>query len=908
MRVPTRIISLWRSLFRQKQLEQDLNDELHSYLEEEIDRKIRAGASPESARRDALLEFGGMEQAKDACRDVRRMRWREILWHDFRYGLRTLHRDRSVTVIALLSLALGIGANTLVFSFMSSQIFRPLPYPELDQLVMVRSVGRNDPGRTGSLNRSNCAALQNATKVFEAFGCFTDSSWSSAGVESSGGQPAERLQGQRFTAGVPQALSISPLIGRWFTEADEQEGADLVILISHGLWQRRFGGTSDILGKTLRLDGEVATIIGVVPADFEFINSNAEYWFPFRSPAVGLRSSARIANGIGRLKPGLDIAAAKPMMDAVARSLEEQFPDLYKEWTFSLRPINDVYLEPVYFTAMLALQGAVVFVLLIACANVAGLLLAQALARQRELAVRAALGSGRWRLLRQALMHSILLTCLGGVLGMAAGTAGAQALRNALPDRLPRAVSSQELDMTVALFTLGVSLVCGLFVGIIPAIQISRAQPLDVLRESNRSATAGVSRQRLRSVFVVVQIALAFVLLIGAGVMFNSLLRLDRSPLGFDPDNLLTAGVQMPERQFRRPTDILTTSGALEMRIDPRAQFVAEQIRQNLAAVRGVASASAIAINPPLSGAITMPIRIDSVESEEPQRAQFLPVMPDYFATLQVRIVSGREFGVQDTAAALPVAVINETMARRYWPHETALGKLVQVDSPLLPNEPMRVIIGVVTDVMQYVGQQDRPQLYLPFGQLPLIHDERLSNDLRNLTFVLRTPQFVPEMASEIAAAVNRADSSQAVSSVRTMRATVYGKERQRIYVALVSSFATIAVLLAVVGVYGVMSQVVRQRTNEIGIRMALGANVSNVRRLVIRQGSVLIGAGLIIGTLGAISVTRILRGALFGIAETDVPAFLAASIALGGIAFLACYLPARRASRIDPMSALHHE
>jgi putative ABC transport system permease protein len=908
MQVRSKIISAWRNLFQRRRIEGDLNDELRVYLEEQIERKVRSGQSPEKARREALIEFGGLEQVKDACRDVRRLRWSDGVSQDVRYALRTLFRHRGITIISLVSLALGIGVNTLVFSFFSTLLIRPLPYPESDRLVVVRSILRGNPQQKASLSRSDCAVLRADTSAFENFGCDTGDAWSSVAGTRPGDVAPERLPGQRFTAGLARALSRPPLVGRWFTDAEEQEAADPVVVISYGLWQRRFGGAPDVLGKALRIDGAAATIIGVMSDEFEFMESNADYWVPFRNPPAGLRTTARVLSGIARLKPGTDIRAAQAAMEAFSLHLEEQSPELNKGRAFVLTPLRDVYVSSEYRDAALIPGGAVAFVLMIACANVSGLLLAQGATQHKELSVRAALGSGRWRIIRQALTHSILLGALGGVLGLATGWAGMEFVRKSLPSGLPHALYSLHLDGFVLTFTVFIALVSGVIAGVVPALQISRIQPLDVLKETSQSATAGVSRQRLRSVFVVIQIALAFVLLVGAGLMINGLLRASSAPLGFDPDDLLTVEIQLPDNKFRQPTNKVLASGGLEMRIDPLVQLTTERIRRNLAAIPGVTIASAIAIHPPLGGALNMPIRLDGRQFQEQLRAQFIPITPDYFRTLQMPVTQGREFETLDTTGSVPVALINETMARRYWPNQSPLGERVQVDTVLLPNEPPRQIVGVVSDVMQYSGQEDRPQVYLPFNQLPLIHDERLSNDLRNITFIVRTSQPMSQIAGHLAGAVTEADSSQAVSRIRTMRDTAFAKEVRRFLAELIGTFGAIAVMLAVVGVYGVMAQTVSQRTNEIGIRMALGANTSDVRLLVIGHGCVIIATGLLIGTLGALAVTRVLRSYLLGLSPTDPLTFLLGLGVLGIIALLACYIPARRASRIDPMLALRHE
>ncbi|HYR83711.1 MAG TPA: ABC transporter permease [Terriglobia bacterium] len=893
-------MTIWRRLkyllpsYRRAE-ERDLQDELES---------LRAIAGPR--------ELGNLTIAAENARAVRAFNWLDSVGQDVRYGWRTLLRHRRVTAVALLSLALGIGANTLVFSLINVLLLRPFPYRDPDQVVKVGFTPANNPTQLSGLTRGNCISLGRINGVFDQFGCYTDPASASIADDNSAAMAPERLTGIQLTAGVPRVLGVNPILGRWFTDAEEEEGADRVVVISYGLWQRRFGGNRDVPGKMVRFDSEPAAIIGVMPVEFEFIDPRNDYWIPFRSPAYGAQSPARILSGLARLRPRVEISRAQSEMDALALQLAEESPESNKGWGIQLRhlmQLDEMNLTGQYRSALWTALGAVAFVLLIACANVAGLLLAQGTSQQKEVALRSALGSGRWRIFRQLLTHSILLSGAGGVLGAAVGWTGVQLLRTALPPGLPQAVYQTHLDPTVFLFTLTLSLSCGLIVGIAPALQISHAHPLDAMRESGRSATSGLARQRLRSMFVAGQIALALVLLVGAGLMLHSLLRLGSEPLGFDPDNLLTLDVQLPEGKFRRPTTTVLASGALEMEIHPQIYLTSERIRQNLAAIPGVIIASGIAIRPPMGGSINMPVRIEGQQSAELPRAQFLPVLPDYFKTLGIGVTQGREFGLQDTLGSLPIAVVNESLARRYWPNENPLGKHIQIDTSLLPNQPVRQVVGVVSEVMQYPGQDSRPQLYVPYGQMPPEHDERLSNEFRRITFVIKTLLPTAEIAGAAIAAVARADSSQAVYNIRTMRQTAYNSlQRRRVYVALIGIFGIIAVLLAVVGVYGVMAQVVSQRTTEIGIRIALGADPAQVRSFVIRQGSVLIGAGLLIGTAGALAVARALRSALFGVTATDPLTFAAGILTLGGIALLACYLPARRASRIDPTMALRHE
>jgi predicted permease len=436
---------------------------------------------------------------------------------------------------------------------------------------------------------------------------------------------------------------------------------------------------------------------------------------------------------------------------------------------------------------------------------------------------------------------------------------------------------------------------------------MSRVNPQDALQQQSSRVTSGIIHQKLQSMFVVAQVALAFTLLTGAGLMLNSQIRIANERIGFAVDDLLAVQLDFPDARFRRPTGAVLASNALAMEIDPQIRITAESIRQSLEALPNVISASGIAIFPPMGGAMNMPIHIDG-PTEAQQRAQFLPVLAGYFQTLQVPLFQGREFGSTDTAGSTPVAIISETMARRFWPNENPLGKHVQIESPMLPDERSREIIGIVGEVKQYLGQEPRPQLYLPYTQVPLVHDERLTNGLRNVTFVLRTSSPAAPMMASIKAAVRSVDAGQAVSYVQSMRQTAFGNQRRRVYAGFVITFGAIAVILAMIGVYGVIAQTVNQRTNEIGIRMALGADTWRVRRLVIRHGVMMIGAGLLCGTAGALALTRLIRNNLFGITPTDPLTFGAALTVLAAIALAACYIPARRASRIDPVLALRHE
>jgi putative ABC transport system permease protein len=894
--------NLFNRLFTRRALDAEVREEIEAHVALRAEHNRAAGMPDDEAQREARRRFGNPASIREEIYHFNGFGILDALGRDLRWSLRTLGRSPGVAAAAILSLALGIGANTLAFSFVNVLLFRTLPYPSPDRIVMP-----DDPITPGECED----LIANRKDLFEDFGCFIDAP---VGASIAGDNPdssaAEHLSGQRFTAGVGRVLAVPPLVGRWFSDSEEQPAR--VAVISHRLWQRRFGGSPDVLNQTVRIDGEAVTIIGVLPDNFEFLNSSVDYWMPFRSQEFGLRNPAAILGAAGRLRSNVTVAQAQGVIDALVARRPP--PASGRPARVRLTPMDD-FVQAQLQDSALVLQGTVAFVLLIACANVAGLLLAQAVSRRRELAVHAALGSGTWRIVRQAGIHSVVLFCAGGLAGLAVAWAGIRVTINAMlltissvgepRGGLPRGLFETSIDGNVLLFTFVVSVVFGLAAAIAPALQVSRAQPLDVLRESNRSATPAAGRQRLRSVFVTVQIALAFILLVGAALMLNGLARSLRQDIGFDTAGLLTAHVRLPNT--RAGADGVVSNDNTS-RLDTATRFTSEQIRQQLAGIAGVTSASGIAIYPPLSGAVNMALLVEHGQAQTEQRSQFLPVMPEYFKTLNVAVVHGREFGPGDSAESVPVAVVNEAAAARFWPNESPLGKRIRIQSPQLPSEPSRQVIGVVTEIMQYSGQETRPQIYVPFAQLQIVAGEQLNTQLRHITYIVRTPRPAAEAEAAIVEAVGRADRLQAVSGIRTMRQNAFAStERRRVFVGLIGLFGAIAVILAVIGVYGVMSNVVHQRYNELGIRIALGANPGQIRRLVIRHGGVLIAIGLAAGIAVSLAMGRLIRSMLFGASPTDPLTFTAGILLVGGAAFLACYIPARRASRIDALTALRH-
>jgi putative ABC transport system permease protein len=875
--------NLFKRLFRRRALDAEVREEIQAHIAMRAESNKRAGMPEEEAVRDARLRFGNRVSIREEIYTFNGFAIVDALQRDLRSGFRTLVRHPGVTALALLSLTLGIGANTLAFSFVDALFFRDLPYPNADRLLVP-----DDP-----LTPDECRTLrERGREIFENVGCFVDMRPAAASFSADGdGAPAEFVLGHRFTPEMGEVLGIPPRLGRWFME-DESS-----VVISHRLWQSRFSGRPDVLGKRVRIDSEFFTIAGVMPDEFEFMIFTVDYWAPVRSQERQAHRDSRVLGAVARLAPGATITQAQSLLDSLMSARVATPAEVKARKHVQFVTMRDLMRGQLRDFALL-FQGTVLFVLLIACANVAGLLLSEAVSEQGQFAVRSALGSGTWRILREVLVHSILLFSVGGVCGLAAGWAGVRLMINVvLPfavdaygeprGGIPRSVLEAGLDTRVFLFTFSLALLCGLVAAIAPMMQVARSRPLDVLRESTQSVSSGLSRQRLRGVFVSTQIALALLLLVGATLMLKGMRETLNQDVGFEPADLLTVQLRLPD-------------------VGAESRSMSAQMRQNLAQIAGISSVSGIAISPPLSGAVTMPIEFDATPSQA-ERAQFLPILPGYFETLHVKVVQGREFHSGDAIESAPVVVINEAAARRYWPNQNPLGRQIRFSSAQLPAEPLRTVIGIVTEVSQYSGQRSRSQVYVPYSQIQLIGDSQLNSQLRGLTFILRTSRPPFELAAAIDRAIDEVDRSQAVS-VRTMQQTMFAATQRRgVIVALFGLFGLIAVVLAVIGVYGVMCNMVSQRLNELGIRIAVGAEPRQIRSLVIRRGGFLIGTGLLAGTLLSLAMTRIIRSFLFGASSTDPLAFGLGIVLLGGAAFVACYVPARRASRIDPVVALRH-
>jgi len=802
----------------------------------------------------------------------------QTLWQDLRYGFRMLIKNPGFMAVAVIALALGIGANTAIFSVVNAVLLRPLPYRQPEQLVMVWEDyrGRGGPEREW-LSPADLQDWREQNQIFEHIAAMNN--W---GPTLTGQAEPEMLVGAAVSHNMFAALGIEPSLGRSFRPEEDKAGAERVVVLSHSLWQRRFGSDTGIVGKALTLSGDSYTVVGVMPASFKFpVIANVELW---RTLQPGLNPNCQrgcvTLRAIARLKPEVTLERARTEMNAIARRIEEQFPDTNKGVGATLIPLHEQLVGNIR-QAMLVLLGAVAFVLLIACANVANLMLARSAAREKEMAVRAALGAGRGRIVRQLLTESLLLALVGGTLGLVLAYWMVDLLVRFSPQGAPR-VDEIAIDGRVLGFTLGIALLTGVVFGLAPALQVSRTDLNHSLKEGGRDAQSGARGGRLRGALVVAEMALALMLLVGAGLMIKSFVMLQRVDAGFNPDHVLTLNIALPRINY-----------------PDRPQIVAfyTQLLDRIKALPGVQSAG-LTSSLPLTGNNTDVNFLVEGRPQPPSNQQpaawYSQVSPDYFRAMGMRLVKGRVFTEQDNEQAPRVVIISETLARRYFPGEDPLGK--RIGSP----NNWREIVGVMTDVKHFGLETDaRPSMFLADRQSPA----------RFMAVVVRTAGEPLQIASAVRGAVWAGDKNLAVANVTPMTQLVSASIAQpRFILLLLGVFAGVALTLAAVGIYGVMSYSVTQRTREIGVRMALGARPRDVMRLVVGQGLLLTAAGVGIGLGGAVALTRLMNTLLFGVKPTDPVTFAVITLLLTSVALLACYLPARRAMKVDPMIALRYE
>jgi predicted permease len=877
-----------RSLARRNRVEEDLDKELRFHLEQQVEENLAAGMPPAEARRAALCKLGGVAQIQEECRDMRRTDSIETFWRDLRYALRMLGKSPGFTVVIVLTLALSIGANSAIFSVIDGVLLRPLPYPEANRVVRVFFHNANYP--KFPLNPFDFRDFRARNRSFESLAGFTR-----ADLQLSGNGQPERFTGFAVTAGFFHVLGLHPARGHEFNANDEIPGNEQQVILSDRLWRNRFAADPNIVGRKITLDSRPFTVAAVMPPGTEHPGNGyngvahgetVDLWWPFAFRGDPAHRGSHYLEVIGRLKKGVAPAEAQAEMNALTAQLAREHPDAREGWQALVIPLYQEIVGPSQ-RLLLVLLGAVGLVLLIACANAANLLLARATARQREIAVRTALGASRSRLVRQMLTESLLIALISGGLAVAIAVAGVQALVSLLSADFPRA-DTIHVNAAVFAFTLLVALATGVLFGLAPALQAARTDVQDTLRAGGHGAGSSRGHLRLRSVLVVGEVSLACLLLIGAGLMLRSFVNLLRTDPGFRPEHLLTARVSLPDATYK-PLEAVHFWGRLCTSLDSAAGIRAAGVGTDL----------------PWTG-YDDNMGGFTIEGKKPPanqefHARYHVASPGYFRAMGIPLVRGRFFTAGDNMKGTPTMIVNRSMARRYWPNEDALGKRVTFeDHP--KEQDWLTIVGIVGDVKD---KPDSPAAEMAFWW-PI---EQTPVTVNSMAVAVRGNASAALLVNDLRQAVRRLDPTLAVANIRPMDDIADANvSTSRFALFLVALFAALALTLAAIGIYGVISYAVSQRTHEFGLRMALGAQPGDVRRLVLRQGVKLAIAGVALGLAGALALGRVLWSLLYEVSAADPVTFTSVSGLSIAVAALACYLPARRATAVDPASSLRSE
>ena len=877
-----RIAAFCRNLLRRREVEQELSDELSQAFEFLVEAKIRDGMPASEARRLAAIELGGVEQLKEEIRERRAGYSLEALVQDVRFGLRMLLKTPGFTFVAIATLGLSIGANTAIFSLVNGVLLRPLPFPDAERIIYID--GKN---AGAGISQSNISFLDftdwsQQTDLFASTAAY----WAGSAQFGADGAEPERVPRAGVTTGFFSVLGVQPVLGRTFVREDDKGYPQTVAIISHGLWKRRFGSDPNLVGKQVQISGNLMTILGVMPPGFEY-PERTQVWVPC---AVNLKDEPRDNRAwfaIARLNTGIDLKQAQTRLSILNAQLAKQFHETNKGWDVSLLTLQERLVREVN-PSLLALLGAVGFVLLIACANVANLLLARGAARQKEIAIRTAMGASRSRVLRQMLTESVLLSAIGGVVGVLVSIWLIRLLMSMLPEGAPR-IAQIGIDYRVLTFALAVSVLTGILFGIVPALQASRLDVTGALKEGGRTGE-GHRRTNARGLLLIGEVALSLMLLVGAGLLITSFLRLQEVRLGFNPHNVLAAQLNLQGPNFKPPQYVEFFRQLKErLEAEPGVQAVGGSVNLPLNATGYAIGRAFIPEGRPLT-------------VDESKDSSFSTITGDYFRALQIPLLAGRFFELGDNADAPRVVIINETTAKRYFGGSpaAAIGKRLSVWAAFRGNtdKSMWEIVGVVGDTKtgSLTGEGDM-QLYVPHAQ---------DSQWNFMGLVIRTAADPAPFAATLRRDVQALDKDQPVYNVRTMDDVVTNSlGTRRISMQLFTVFGCAALLLAAIGIYGVMAYSVTQRTQEIGIRMALGAQKFDILRLVVSQGVMLSLIGVVAGLAGAFALTRLISNLLFGVSASDPLTFIAISLLLILVSLIACYLPARRAAKLNPTIAL---
>jgi predicted permease len=886
-----------RGLLGHVPVEREVDDEVGFHIEMQTRRYIDAGMPADAARVAAIRRFGDLATVRGEMRDIgleletaqRRTEYWHELKHDLRYAFRLLRSTPLVTAVALFTIALGIGATTAIVSVVHAVLLRSLPYPNVDEVMVIwpRYGGATAGGN--AVAPPEFADMRDQLRSFASVAAFTRRATNITGECGTSSCEPERAASYVVSANMLDLLGVRPALGRGFRYDEGDQSAERVVILSHGLWMRRYGGDASIIGQVLRIGGLQRTVIGVMPADVRFpeaplgfLRDHADLWIPFNweRSRTEERGNQYLAM-IGRVRPAVSLAQASADLEAVAARFRAEWPDRYagkERVQITPVPLREQMLGDAT-RPLMVLLGAVVLVLLIACVNVANLLLARGATRRKELAIRAALGAGRGRIVRQLLTESVVLAAIGGVLGVALAAWGVRALVQLDPGSIPRLVDAR-LDGTVLLVSLGIAIATGVLFGLAPALQLSRSQVHEALQDMGRGSTESRGRGRLRRGLVVAEVAMALMVLVGAGLLVRSFSALMRTPTGVNGENVLSFQVSLPRASYDSASKVFAFHRELSTR---------------LSALPGVERVGGV--HPlPLGGegwSGSFVVEGQPVPAGEPTpHAEFSVAMPGYFRTIGISIVEGREFSEQDGPGAPRVAIVDERLAKQMWPNQSPIGKRVD-----LTEDIWWTVVGVVGHVRRGGPTDDgEPQIYLPLLQRPEW----------TLSIVVRTTGDPAMLAGAVRGAVKSIDSALPVAKLQPMRTVMNAVvARPRFNLLVLAIFAVVALVLAAVGLYGVMAYAVAQRGHEIGIRLALGGRPADAMRMVVREGMALVVVGLTLGTMGALALSGAMNGLLFQIDARDPMTYGIIVAVLVTVALIACAVPARRATRIDPIEVM---
>jgi predicted permease len=889
-KLPLRI----RSFFDRQKVDQELDEELRDHVELKTQQYIAQGQAPQEARRAARLAMGGLEKRKEECRDARQVTWLQDLLQDIRYGLRILRKSPSFATIAILTLALGIGANTIIFSVVNAVMYRKPPLPEPDRLMVIssaRAVDSATPDRVFSQLPVSGPDYLDWRAQSTSFSEMAAAEFDNFTI--SGGTTPERASGARVSPEFFKVLGVAPAFGRTILPGEDQSGHDHVVILSDELWKSKFDGDPHVLGRVIKINGNSCTVIGVMPPSFRLGSFIAKLWIPLVLPHANLGATGRDDRALrvfARLKPDSSVRQAGAEMAAVAQRLAQAHPETNRGWSAGVMSLQQYSIADTNAGPPLAfLMAAAAFLLLIACANIANLLLARNSARQREFTVRGVLGAGRLRLARQLLTECLMLSFTGGILGILVGYGGLRAVLPQFNWNEDAAVLAKQvtIDGHVLGVTLGIIVVCSILFGLAPVLQFSRRDASDGLKEGGRGTTISRERHRVQRLLVAGQLALSLFLLVGASMFAGQFVQEMRANTGFNPHNMLTASVSLRGVEYLQPQ---------------RQISFYELVLRRLSGSPGVLSAAAtseLPFNYPDSLAFAIEDHPVTKPGEQPACGHYA-VSPGFFATTQTPLLQGREFTAADNADTPPVAIVNEAFARRFFPGVNPIGRHIRIDPAHRSSEKWSEIVGISGNVNEYLGQTEpHPEMFEPF----------LARPRDSMYLMGRTRTDPAQFSDALRRAVWDEDGDQAITDVRTMQRVIADSgQGDDLLAELMGAFAATALLIAALGIYGVLSYLVGQRTHEMGIRMALGARPSEVLLLVIRNGMTLVATGAAIGFLASLSLPKLIAAGFSDFRFHGAWIIGLAPLVVIVVGLVACYIPARRAMKVDPMVALRYE